>query len=115
MNILGHPYVADESVGPLDKWLLTGSYLPDLVPFVPNSVFKFEEIHEGGERFLQFLDEHAPDKRNLALGMLTHGVKYGADKFSRDIEEQFEESREDLAKKIAAASGVSIEVARSGR
>jgi len=115
VNILGHPYVADKSIGPLDKWLLTGSYLPDLVPFVPDSVFEFEEIHEGGERFLRFLDRHDPEKRNLALGMLTHGTKFGADKFSPDIEKRFEKNREDLAKKIAAASGISIEVARGGR
>jgi len=115
VNILGHPYVADKSIWPLDKWLLTGSYLPDLVPFVPDSVFEFEEIHEGGERFLQFLDQHDPEKRNLALGMLTHGTEFGADKFSPDIENRFEKNREDLAKKIAEASGVSIEVARGGR
>ncbi len=38
-----------------------GSYLPDIVPFVPNSVFEFEEIHEGGEKFLDFLDQHRVD------------------------------------------------------
>ena len=54
MNVLGHPYVAYRVFGRLDEWIVAGSWLPDLVPFVPDSVFEFEEIHESGERFLKF-------------------------------------------------------------
>ena len=114
MNVLGHPFVAYKVLGDLNKWIVAGSWLPDLVPFVPDSVFEFEEIHEGGERFLRFLDQHYPDKRGLALGMLTHSVKFGADKFSRDIEKRFESVREKLAQMISESAGVSLEVAYKG-
>lgn len=115
MNLIGHPYVAAKVTGRLTEDLILGSYLPDIVPFVPNSVFEFEEIHEGGKKFLEFLDERCPERRDLALGMLCHGVEFGADKFSRDIEKQFEDEREDLAKRIAEASNISLDVASQAR
>jgi len=115
MNIIGHPYVAAKVLGRLTKDLVLGSYLPDIVPFVPNSVFKFEEIHEGGKKFVEFLDEHHPKRRDLALGMLCHGVEFGADKFSRSIEEKFKDKREEYGRRIAKASKISLEVASRAR
>lgn len=119
MNILGHAYVAFKVTGRLNKYLVAGSHVPDLVPFVPDSVFSFEEIHESGDKFLKFLEEKHPYARDLALGMMVHSVKYGADKFNRAIEEWLladnEESRSELAREIVDCSGVNLEVARKGR
>lgn len=115
MNVIGHPYVAFKALGRLTEDLVLGSYLPDIVPFVPNSVFEFREIHEGGKKFLDFLDKRRPEKRDLALGMLCHGDEFGADKFSKRIEERFEDQREELAERIAEASKISLEVASRAR
>jgi hypothetical protein len=115
MNIIGHPYVAHKVVGRLTADLVLGSWIPDIVPFVPGTTFEFGEIHEGGERLLHFLDEHYPERRDIALGMLCHGVEFGADGFSGRIEKRFEDEREELAQRIAAASGVSLEVASKHR
>jgi len=115
MNVIGHPYVATKVVGRLTEDLIIGSFIPDIVPFVPNTVFQFEEIHEGGEHFLKFLDDTCPQKRDLALGMLCHGAKFGADQFSRYIENRFARERDILAKRIADASKVSLETARQSR
>jgi len=115
MNIIGHPYIAFRVFGRLSEDLVLGSYLPDIVPFVPGSAFTFEEIHEGGEQLLSFLDDACPERRDLALGMLCHSVKFGADKFSGDMEEQFVAERTDYAKRIAEASAISLEMAREAR
>lgn len=37
MNVLGHSYVAYKVLDRLDKWVVAGSWLPDLVPFVPET------------------------------------------------------------------------------
>lgn len=100
MNYLGHPFVAYKVTNNLDEYLIAGSYIPDFVPFVPNSVFAFEEIHEGGEKLLNYLDKTRPEKRNLALGVMAHGVTYGADKFSRYVENKYESFRPELIEKI---------------
>jgi len=115
MNVIGHPYVAFKVFGRLTEDLVLGSYLPDIVPFVPDSVFEFKEIHEGGEKFLKFLDESCLERRDLALGMICHGIKFGADKFSRDIEKRFEDRREEYGKRIADASNISLEMASRAR
>ncbi|MFH1566021.1 MAG: hypothetical protein ABIB98_02360, partial [bacterium] len=111
MNIIGHSYVSAKVMGRLTDDLILGSILPDMVPFVPGTTFQFEEIHEGGEKFLKFLDVSCPQRRDLALGMLCHGVKFGADRFSPDIEKRFADKREELARRIAMASGISLEIA----
>ncbi len=115
MNILGHPYVAYKVTGRINKYLVAGSHLPDLVPFVPNSVFSFEEIHEGGDKFLEFLKENYPNKTDLALGMIIHSVKYGADKFNREVEHWLLEGnknlKDELTREIVDCSGISFEAA----
>lgn len=115
MNILGHPLVTTEVCGRMNPDLVLGSYLPDIVPFVPNTVFEFEEIHEGGLEFLKYLEEHAPERRDIALGMLCHSAQHGADKYSRMLENQFEEHRDELGEKIAVASNISLEMAKKAR
>lgn len=119
MNVLGHPYVASKVTGRLNKYLVIGSHLPDLVPFVPNPIFTFEEIHEGGEKLLRFLDEKYPRARDLAIGMITHSYKFGADKFNREIEnwllDDNKQIRDELALKIVDCSAVTLRVAKKYR
>lgn len=119
MNILGHPYVAFKATGRLNKYLAAGSWLPDLVPFVPSSVFTFEGIHEGGEKLLYFLEKKYFHTCDLAFGMMAHSVRFGADKFNREIETWLlgddEELKKGLSLEIVDCSGVSLEVARKWR
>ncbi len=115
MNVIGHPYVAKRVAGRLTGDLVLGSYYPDIVPFVPGSVFEFEEIHEGGKKLLDFLDKYSPGRRDLALGMLCHSAEFGADGFSRSIAERFESKREEYGKRIAEASEISLEIASRAR
>ncbi|MBM3209295.1 hypothetical protein FJZ40_03325 [Candidatus Shapirobacteria bacterium] len=118
MNFLGHSYAAFKVEGRINPYLVAGSWLPDLVPFVPSPVFTFAEIHESPDKFLRFLDKKYPYARDLAIGMMTHSVKYGADRFNREIEGWLiEDQREkiELAKKIVDCSGVSLEVASKAR
>lgn len=113
MNFLGHAYVAYKTTGRLNQYLLAGSYLPDLVPFVPHSVFGFEEMHEGGEKLLKFLKKNSFYAQDLAIGMISHSSKLGADKFNREIENWLleEKTKRKLALKIVGCSEVSFEVA----
>lgn len=46
--------------------------------------FTFEEIHEGGQKLYQFLLKQKPEWRDLGLGLASHSVKTGADKFNFD-------------------------------
>lgn len=119
MNILGHSYVASKVAGRLNKYLVAGSHLPDLVPFVPNSVFTFAEIHESSDKLLKFLEEEHPDTCDLAIGMMAHSVKFGADKFNQEIGKWLlgdnEKLINELGEKIADCSSVSFEVAKQSR
>ncbi len=119
MNILGHPYIAFKVTGRINKYLAAGSHLPDIFPFASTTLFSFEEIHEGGERFLNYLNNNCPDKTDLAIGMIAHSVKRGADKFNSEIEDWllFEKPdlKEELAKQIVDCSSVDIEIARKAR
>ncbi|MFH1561494.1 MAG: hypothetical protein ABID04_02860, partial [Patescibacteria group bacterium] len=119
MNILGHPFVACTVLKKVNWQIVAGSILPDIVPFVPQSVFSFEEIHENPERFLFFLEKNYPSEKDLALGMMTHSVKFGADRFSPMIEKRLLgtdlKARKQLANKIVDCSGVSLEMAQTAR
>ena len=83
MNVLGHAHVAVHAVSGKRNLLIIGALLPESSPFIPDNPFSWPEIHESGKRLLNFLDEHHPDKRDLALGVLSHGVEYGADGFNQ--------------------------------
>lgn len=104
MNTLGHPYVAYKVFGRMNKFIAAGSFINDLVPFVPDSVFDFQEIHEGGEKLLGYLGQKHPEKKDLALAMLAHGTTYGADKFSKDLEIKYESYRKELVALIMQAT-----------
>jgi len=114
MNILGHSYIAVKVFPEGSKNLLiSGSLLPESFPFVKDNPFTFEEIHEGGERFLEFLSKNFPEKQDLALGMLTHSAKIGADSFNKKIEKYAEPFREKLLRQIADCSGVGLKTAEA--
>ena len=114
MNLLGHSYIAVRVFPDGNKNLLIiGSLLPESFPFVENNSLTFEEIHEGGERFWEFLSKNYPEKQDLALGMLTHSVRFGADSFNKKIERYAEPFREELLRQIVDCSGVSLKIAKA--
>ncbi|HSX39822.1 MAG TPA: hypothetical protein VLI92_04520 [Candidatus Saccharimonadales bacterium] len=119
MNIIGHTYIASKVIGRLNSDVAFGSHVNDLVPFVPNSTFSFQEIHESPELFLEFLKVHYPARKDLAWAMMTHSVKFGADKFNRDIDTWLtsgnEQLIEEIANKIVDCSSVSFKVAKEYR
>ena len=110
MNILGHPYIAYKVLGRLNWRIVAGSHLPDLVPFSPDSVFSFKEIHESGDKLLP---------GDLGLAMMTHSVRFGADKFNREIEKWLlkdnDRLKKELALQIVECSGVSFKIAATSR
>lgn len=111
MNILGHAYVATRAVAGNRELLIAGALIPESSPFIPDNPFTWKEIHESGEKLLGFLDQNYPRKRDLALGVLSHGVKYGADGFRQELEKFAGSQKEELLKKIAVASNVSQKTA----
>lgn len=111
MNILGHSWIAVNAIPGKRDLLIIGSLLPESFPFIKDNPFSFEEIHEGGERLLEFLDRSYPGRRDLALGMLAHGKKFGADGFNQEIEKYADERREEFLQKIAACSAISLKFA----
>ncbi len=54
---------------------------------------------------------HHPEKRDLALGLLSHGVEYGADKFIKQLEGFVSGERKALLKKISQANSISLKFA----
>ena len=116
MNLLGHNYIAFKTVGHLSPKTLLGSHIPDFVPFLPSSVFSFDENHE---KFLEFIRESYPDMQDLPLSMMCHSVKYGADEYNREIDEWLLGNNESLIGKlstmIAKSSNISYETARGPR
>jgi hypothetical protein len=119
VNIIGHNYIAYKVLGVFDKYTYAGSHIPDLVPFLPSSVFKFNEIHENHEGLLEFIKEQYPKAVNLPLSMMCHSYKYGTDKFNTDIVvwllNHDEKLKDKIANKIASISNVPFEIARGGR
>ncbi len=111
MKILGHTYIATHSVDGNNKLLIIGSLIPEMLPYIPNDVFDYGELHEGGRKLLEYLENYYPDKRDLALGLLSHGVELGADKYSQASERFVASKRKSLLKKISQAQGVGLKIA----
>lgn len=111
MNILGHSYIATKAVSGKRQLLIIGSLLPESSPFITDNPFTWEEIHEKGVRFLEFLDKKYPEKRDLALGILAHSYKFGADKFNQEIEKYAGFQREKLLDDIADCLSVDLKKA----
>lgn len=112
MNILGHSYVAVNSVLTGNRQhLIIGALLPECFPFVKGNPFTKDEIHEGGLKFLEFLKRHDLSYADIAFGMLSHSVEFGADKWNKQVEE-YVKTGSRMLEKIANASGISLEIAQ---
>lgn len=112
MKILGHAYIATRAVKGNKQLLIAGSLLPEMLPYIPNDVFEYNELHEGGKKLLKYLNKNHPEKRDLALGLLSHGVEFGADKFEKESETLVEEKRESILRTIVKANAVTLEIAK---
>lgn len=85
MKFLGHAWVAVNSFpGGNRKLLILGSILPEIMYYTRKHPFTFEEIHEGGQKLYQFLLKQKPEWKDLGLGLASHSVETGADKFNYD-------------------------------
>lgn len=111
MKILGHAYIATCAIEGDKQLLIAGALLPEMLPYIPNDIFEYKELHEGGKKLLKYLDDHHPEKRDLALGMLSHSIEYGADKFIKELESFASKERETLLAKIMEADSVNREIA----
>ena len=101
MNIIGHNYIAYKLLGKITPNTFLGSHIPDFVPFLPSSVFSFDEIHENHERLLKFVQKKYPDAVDLPLSMLCRSVKHGADEYNREIDEWLLKENEELMDKLS--------------
>lgn len=113
MNILGHSYIAAQVISGNKDLLIIGSLLPETTPFIADNPFAYEEIHEGGERLFEFLSKKYPQEQDLALGMIVHSYKSGADQWNKKIEKYAGSQRQELLRKIAEASVVDLKAAES--
>lgn len=85
MNLLGHNYVSQKVLGRISPQICAGALLPDMVPFISDSVLEFTEIHDPKDRFLNFVKERHPENLELALSMMCHGYDYGADFYNKEV------------------------------
>jgi hypothetical protein len=108
VKLLGHVYVATKAFPKKDKELLTlGAILPELVFYIKHPVFKYEQFHEGGLDLYKYLTKNKKEFTDIAIGILAHSEKYGADRFNtifKLFEIGLEESDID---EIAQALGIS--------
>jgi hypothetical protein len=85
MKPIGHAWVAVQAVPQGNrKLLILGSILPEITFYTAAHPFSHEEIHEGGEKVYQYLLKKKPDWADLGLGMVTHSVSKGVDRFNFD-------------------------------
>ncbi len=119
MNLLGHNYIAFKTLNRISPYTFVGSHIPDFVPFLPSSIFSFEEIHENHEGFLKYIRKTYSNLEDLPLSMMCHSVKYGADEYNKLIDTWLLEDNEELTFEICSmivdASGISFDVARGPR
>jgi len=111
MKILGHSYVAIHTVGKNKQLLIAGALLPEMFPYIPNKIFTNNQLHEGGKKLFRYLNSPHPNKIDLALGLLSHGVELGADKFSSISEELVSCQKKTLLEKISQAQQISSQFA----
>lgn len=118
MKFLGHAWVAVNSFPCGNrKLLILGSILPEIMYYTGKHPFTFDEIHEGGQKLYQFLLKQKPEWRDLGLGLASHSVKTGADKFNFDenlaILGYKERRVEKLRNKLTEVLGVNYETAKT--
>lgn len=114
MKLIGHAWIAVNAVPQANrKLLILGSILPEIMYYTKDHPFQFEEIHEGGERLYQYLVKEKPVWKDLGLGMATHSVKKGADKFNSEenlaILGYQAEKAEELQSRLSSILAVSYE------
>lgn len=84
MKLLGHAWVAVNAHPEGNKGqLVLGSIIPEIVYYTKDHPFKYEEIHEGGDKVFSYVMKHKPEVRDFALGMIAHSNTWGADRFNR--------------------------------
>jgi hypothetical protein len=119
MNLIGHNYIAKKVLSKYNPLIAAGAHIPDEVEFVSSSVFSYGGLHENPDAVFEYTTKQDRKYLGLALGMMAHSVKYGADKYTGDIEKWLfkgdESLRNTIADKIVQASGISIEIAKGPR
>ena len=118
MKVLGHAWVAVKvfPTGEREK-LVWGAVLPEMMFYVENNPFSYEEIHEGGDTVFKWAKATGPAWIDLGRGMITHGVKYGADFFNeldrlkqlgydKERDQKFDEC-------VARALGIDLKTAKA--
>ena len=119
MNLIGHNFIAKKVLGRYNSLVAAGCHLPDMVPFLKDSLLTFNEIHEGPNTIYNYLKKNDQKSIDLALGLMTHSVKFGADKFNKDIDVWLLRSNEKLKTKVAEriikTSGVDLKTALGPR
>ena len=63
MNLIGHNFIAKKVLGRYNSLIAAGCHLPDMVPFLRDSLLTFGEIHESPETVYNYLKEN--NKENL--------------------------------------------------
>lgn len=119
MNLIGHNYIAKEVLSRYNPQIAAGTHIPDLVPFLSKSVFTFDEIHENPEAVYRYAVRNNSEYIDLALGMMTHSVKYGADKYNQEIDTWLigkdTSLLDEIAQRIVRSSEVFLETAKVSR
>lgn len=114
MKLVGHVYVATKAFPTRNKPLLAlGSLLPEVVFYVDDPALDYDQIHEGGDKLYEFCQEAHPEYRDLAIGTMTHGYKYGVDWFNSvdNLKALGYSAKEDLPL-IQKALGVGTDIAQ---
>lgn len=117
MKLLGHAWVAIKAAPRGNRRLLIlGSILPEIMYYTTNHPFEKSEIHEGGDIVYSYLKKEKPSWKDLGLGMLSHSVKMGADRFNLDDNLQilgYEGKKViELRKRLMKVLGISYETAK---
>ena len=117
MKVLGHAWTAVKVFPTREREkLVWGAVLPEMMFYVENNPFSYEEIHEGGDVALQWARTVSPAWIDLGCGMMTHSVKYGADFFNElDWLKRLgydKERDQEFDMQVARALGVDLETAR---
>lgn len=115
MKLYGHAYVATQVLPESNQELITlGSLLPEVVFYTTNPALTFEQIHEGGLEIYKFCESDYSDFADLAIGIMTHSVRYGADSYNSIEALRAVGYEEEDIPMISHALGVTLEIAKIG-
>lgn len=85
MFTLPHIYVATKVAKSHHPLLVLGSFLPDIGLLSKTEAekdFSWNQLHEGGDQIINYAKKFNPKFIPLGLGVVSHGVTYGLDKYS---------------------------------